>query len=77
MKRNEILKAETIATWYGGCIWYGAEIKAIDGEKIQLVEISSENKAVHTLKIYFNFSGDPYFILNGHRVYLNECIRCY
>ena len=77
MKRNDILNAETIATWYGGCIWYGAEIKAIDGEKIQLVEVSGENKTPHNLKIYFNYSGDSYFILNGRRVYLNECLRVF
>ena len=74
MKRNDILNAETIATWYGGCIWYGAEIKAVNDEKISLVEISGETKKAHTLKIYFNNSG-AYFILNGRRVSLNECIR--
>jgi hypothetical protein len=76
MKRNEILKAETIATWYGGSLWYGAEIKAVNDEKISLVEISGETKKAHTLKIYFNNSG-AYFVLNGRRISLDECIRCY
>lgn len=77
MKKNEILKAETIATWYGGCIWYGAEIKAIDGEKIYLLERCSETAKPHILKLYEAMSGDYYFILNARRVHLNECLRVF
>ena len=74
MKRNDILKAETIATYYGGSLWYGAEIKAINDEEITLIEISGETKKPHKLKIYFNNNG-AYFVLNGRRISLNECIR--
>lgn len=77
MKRNDILNAETIATWYGGFWFYGAEIKAVNDEKVYLLERCSENVKPHILKLYEAMSGDYYFILNGRRVYLNECIRSY
>jgi len=73
MKRD-LLNEKTIATWYGG-IWYGAAIKWTDGEKIGLVEYAANNEIPHVLKIYYNLSGDSYFILNGQRVKLNDCIR--
>jgi len=75
MTKKEVLKAETIATWYGGSVWYGAEIKAVNDEKIYLVERCCETVKAHILKIYYN-SKSCYFILNGRRVSLDDCIRC-
>lgn len=75
MTRKELLNAETIATWYGGFWFYGAEIKAVDDEKIYLLERCSETVKPHVLKLHQTLSGDYYFVLNGRRVPLNECIR--
>lgn len=75
MTKKELLNQKTIATWYGGCIWYGAAIKSLDDEKIQLIEYAGDRRIPHTLKLYFNFSGDAYFILNGRRVKLADCFR--
>ena len=74
MKKN-LLNEKTVATWYGGSLWYGAAIKWVNDKKIGLVEYAANNKIPHILKVYYNLSGEPYFILNGQRVKLNDCIR--
>lgn len=73
--KKDLLNKKTIATWYGGSLWYAAAIKWLDGEKIGLVEYAGDAMIPHILKIYYNFSGNPYFVLNGQRVRLDECIR--
>ena len=42
-----------------------------------LVIYNERTKQITENKIRYNNKCEPYFIKNGHRIYLNECIREY
>lgn len=67
---------ETIA-YYSG--FSGIEIKGIEydieGHIIFIAGAWRSNKTIHRRKIYSSENGS-YFICNGNRIKLSECIKC-
>lgn len=76
MKKSEILNLESIA-YYSGL--NGLEIKYIECGIDDFIYCVSGAwggpKKPHRCKIYNNAAGEPYFMCNGYRVPLGECIR--
>ena len=76
MKRQDrdVMAKKTIA-YYSG--YNGIEIKDINDEYVICVSgvLGSEKiHRTHKLKVY-NTQDDPYFILNGLKIPLSECMR--
>lgn len=76
MKRNDILKMESVA-YYSGLS--GLEIKKIEhGINDYVLCVSgawSSKKQAHRVKINYTRNGDAYIRIHGYRIPLNECIR--
>ena len=76
-EKKAILKKSALA-YYSG--WNGIEIKGIEnGIEDYVIYVSGAwygKKSVHRSVIKTTMSGNMYFICNGHRIPLNECIRC-
>lgn len=76
MKRNDILKMESVA-YYSGLS--GLEIKAIEyGINDYVLCVSGawcSKKQAHRVKINYTPRGDAYIRIHGYRIPLNECIR--
>ena len=73
MTKEEIFNMNPVG-YYSG--YNGIEIKKITEEKVYCVSNcfgSDACKEVHRLKIYWD-SGDPYFMLDGNRIYLKDCL---
>lgn len=74
MKKTDILKMKSVA-YYSGL--NGLEIKKIEyGIDDYVLCVSgawSSKKQAHRVKVYY--TGDnPYFMVHGYRIPLNECI---
>ena len=47
-----------------------------DGEHVIWIYVGSNREQLtHRTKIYYTSKGRSYFIANGRRIYLDECIR--
>lgn len=75
-EKNRIKDMETIA-YYSG--WGGIEIKQlINGYEDYVVYVGNAwygGSTVHRTKIYIT-PNTAYFLFRGHRIPLDECIRC-
>ena len=76
-EKKAILEKSAIA-YYSG--WNGIEIKDIEyGIEDYVVFVSGVwygKKSVHRSIIKTTMNGNMYFLANGRRIPLNECIRC-
>lgn len=66
-----------MSTWgYYSLGLVGYEIKVNeDNESVTWVYTGDNNQKTHHAKIYFTACSRSYFIANGRRIYLDECIR--
>ena len=76
-EKNYYMYKETVA-YYSG--WNGIEIKKIEyGIDDYIIYVDNAfcgtNKKVHKVKIHYAEKSN-YFLHNGIRIPLNECIRC-
>ena len=79
MTKNEklfYLDQKTVA-YYSG--WNGIEIKGIEyGINDYIIYITNaftSNKKVHKTRVYYSSGENDYFIADGKRIKLNECLR--
>lgn len=70
LKRSEIMDARVIAVASRPCGYGCLEIKAVNDERIAYVWADE----VHRKKMYTGVER-PYFLHDGRRVHLDECIR--
>ena len=72
MRKSEIAGLPSIA--YCSCL-SGIEIKAIEDDIVYCTSGSWIGKQIpHAVKLYSSNNGG-YFIINGHRIMLKDCIR--
>lgn len=66
-----------MSTWgYYSLGLVGYEVKVNeDNESVTWIYTGDNNQKTHHAKIYFTAWSRPYFIANGRRIYLDECIR--
>ena len=66
-----------MSTWgYYSLGLVGYEIKVNeDNESVTWIYTGDNDQKTHHAKIYFTVWSRPYFIANGRRIYLDECIR--
>ena len=77
MRKSEIINMQSIG-YYSGL--NGLEIKAIKWECGEDIVYSVSGawggrKTAHRTKIKYNAADEPYFMIDGYRVPLGECIR--
>ena len=75
-EKKRVIEADPVAYWSGAG---GVEIKYIEyGINDHIVFVAGawrSNRSAHRAKIYYN--GDStYFMYNGYKIRLDECIRC-
>lgn len=76
-EKNYYMSKDTLA-YYSG--WDGIEIKEIEyGIEDYIIFLSNawhnrQNAKIHKAKVYY--TDNPYFLHDGKRIPLNECIRC-
>lgn len=75
MKKSDYKNSKTIAA-YGLCNTAALLIKEIifDIEDYVIYETSYDNK-IHKAKIYYSNDDQDYFIYNGTKILLSECLR--
>jgi len=75
--QQDIINSPAVA-YYSG--WGGIEIKSIEyGIDDCVVYVGNawyHPRTAHKTRIYYTLSGSAYFNYNGHRIPLDECIRC-
>ena len=66
-----------MSTWgYYSLGLVGYEVKVNkDNESVTWIYTGDNDQKTHHVKIYFTAWSRPYFIANGRRIYLDECIR--
>ena len=66
-----------MSTWgYYSLGLVGYEVKVNDdNESVTWIYTGDNDQKTHRAKIYFGASDRSYFIANGRRIYLDECIR--
>ena len=66
-----------MSTWsYYSLGLVGYEIKVNeDNESVTWIYTGDNDQKTHHAKIYFTVWSRSYFIANGRRIYLDECIR--
>lgn len=57
-----------------GLVGYEVKINE-DNESVTWIYTGDNDQKTHHAKVYFTAWSRPYFIANGRRIYLDECIR--
>jgi len=76
-EKEQLYNSKTIA-YYSG--YSGIEIKRIEHDIDDYVyyvsgTFSGGNRSAHKCKITYDRNGDAYFMYNGNRIKLSECIK--
>ena len=69
-EKQNYLNKSTVGYW---CDWMGIELKDIEYGINDYAIIVIQEKSVHRVKIYYGIR--HYIIINGRRLYFDECLR--